>query len=263
MSTNPFDLTGRCAIVTGASRGLGQYMARALAGAGADLIITARKREDCEPFAEEMRTAGRRVTAYALDVTVRRSVEAFTQRAVAEHERIDILVNNAGCNVRKPSVDMTWDDWDMVLNTNLRGAFFISRDIGKAMIGQGYGKIINVGSVTCLFGYSGIVPYSASRGGVLQMTRALASEWGEFGITVNCLGPGWFETEQNKVLYQDKKWVEYLVEKIPVGRPGAPHDLDGAVIFLASDASQYVTGQLLMVDGGITTGNTRALPTKA
>ena len=157
---------------------------------------------------------------------------------------------------------MTWEDWDTVVGTNLKGAFFVARELAPGMIARKYGKIINIGSVTCVFGYAGIVPYSASRGGVMQMTKALASEWGPSGINVNCLAPGWFRTEQNKVLYDDAEWVSYLVEKIPLGRPGRPDDLDGAVVFLASEASAYVHGQVLLVDGGITTGNTRAVPRK-
>jgi gluconate 5-dehydrogenase len=169
------------------------------------------------------------------------------------------LVNNAGCNVRKPAVDVTWDDWNLILDTNLRGTFFVAQGVARHMIGRGYGRIINIGSVTSVFGYAGLAPYGASRGGVRQMTMSLADDWGKHGITVNCLAPGWFKTEQNKVMYDDPEWVEYLVERIPVKRPGEAHDLDGAVVFLASEASRYVTGQTLLVDGGISTGAMRAL----
>jgi gluconate 5-dehydrogenase len=129
---------------------------------------------------------------------------------------------------------------------------------GPGMIERGIGRIINIGSVTSVFGYAGIVPYCASRGGVLQLTKALADEWGPSGITVNVLAPGWFKTEQNKVLYENREWVDYLIDRIPLKRTGRPADLDGAVVFLASDASEYVTGQILLVDGGISTGATRA-----
>ncbi len=262
MSANLFDLSGRLAVVTGGSRGLGRYMAAALARAGADLVITSRKAEDCEQTIGEIAGVGRRARAYALDVRSRESIEEFGRAVQRDFPAVDILVNNAGCNIRKASVDVTWEDWDTVVGTNLKGAFFVARALAPGMIERKRGKIINIGSVTCVFGYAGIVPYSASRGGVLQMTRALASEWGPFGINVNCLAPGWFRTEQNKVLYDDDEWVSYLVERIPLGRPGQPHDLDGSVVFLASDASQYVHGQMLLVDGGITTGNTRAVPRK-
>jgi gluconate 5-dehydrogenase len=130
------------------------------------------------------------------------------------------------------------------------------------MIERKYGRIINIGSVTAVAGYAGLGPYGASRGGVKQLTMSLADDWGPYGVTVNCLAPGWFKTAQNAVMYENKEWVDYLCDRIPLKRPGQPHDLDGAVVFLASDASQYVTGQTLLVDGGISTGATRALPLK-
>ncbi len=262
MSSNGFDLTGRTALVTGGSRGLGRYMALALARAGADLVVTSRAAADCEGTVGELRALGRKARACSLDVRSRESIEELGRAVRNDLPAIDILVNNAGCNIRKPSVEVTWEDWDTVVGTNLKGAFFVARELAPGMIERRYGKIINIGSVTCVFGYAGIVPYSASRGGVMQMTKALASEWGPSGINVNCLAPGWFRTEQNKVLYDDAEWVSYLVEKIPLGRPGQPDDLDGAVVFLASDASAYVHGQVMLVDGGITTGNTRAVPRK-
>jgi gluconate 5-dehydrogenase len=164
--------------------------------------------------------------------------------------------------VRKPALDVTWDDWNLVVETNLRGTFFVAQAVAGKMIPARYGRIINVGSVTCVFGYAGLAPYGASRGGVKQLTMSLADDWGKHGITVNCLAPGWFKTAQNAVMYENKEWVDYLVDRIPLKRPGQPSDLDGAVVFLASDASAYVTGQTLLVDGGITTGSTRALARK-
>jgi NAD(P)-dependent dehydrogenase (short-subunit alcohol dehydrogenase family) len=258
MVKNFFDLTGKVALVTGASRGLGQYFARALALAGADLIITARKREDTEPFARELEALGRRVVSLPLDVRDEGSIQRMADEAQAAFGQIDILVNNAGCNVRKPSLEVTWEDWNKVLDTNLRGTFFVAQQVARHMIPRKRGRIINIGSVTAVFGYAGIGPYCASRGGVKQLTMSLADEWGRHGVTVNCLAPGWFRTEQNKVLYDNARWVEYLCERIPLKRPGQPNDLDGAVVFLASDASQYVTGQTLLVDGGISTGSTKA-----
>ncbi len=212
-----FDLSGRVAIVTGTSRGLGQYMARALANAGADLVLTSRTRESLRAFEAEMKALGRRAISLELDVRNLENIERMAAEAEKAFGHLDILVNNAGCNVRKPALDVTWDDW------NLLG------------------------------------PYGASRGGIRQLTMSLADDWGKHSVTVNCLAPGWFRTEQNKALYENKEWVEYLNDRIPVKRPGRPEDLDAAVVFLAAESSRYVTGQTLLVDGGISTGATRAL----
>lgn len=262
MSTEPFDLTGKIALITGTSRGLGQYLGRALAKSGADLVITSRNAATLKPFQSEIEALGRKAFPLALDVRNYESIQKMVEAAVAYYGRIDILVNNAGCNVRKPAIEVTWDDWNLILETNLRGTFFVSQAVAKHMIARNYGRIINIGSVTCVAGYAGLGPYGASRGGVKQLTMSLADDWGLHGITVNCLAPGWFKTAQNAVMYENKEWVDYLCDRIPLKRPGQPHDLDGAVVFLASDASAYVTGQTLLVDGGISTGATRALPKK-
>ena len=258
MNGGLFDLTGQTAIVTGTSRGLGQYFARALAKAGADLVLTSRKRETLAAFAAEIEAMGRRAVCLELDVRDQASITRMVANAEEAAGQIHILVNNAGCNIRKPALDVTWDDWNQILETNLRGTFFVSQAVARGMIAKGYGRIVNIGSVTSVFGYAGLAPYGASRGGVRQLTMSLADDWGKFGVTVNCLAPGWFRTEQNKVLYENKEWVEYLNDRIPLKRPGQPQDLDGAVVFLASEASRYVTGQTLLVDGGISTGSTRA-----
>jgi gluconate 5-dehydrogenase len=161
--------------------------------------------------------------------------------------------------VRKPALDVTWEDWNLVLDTNLRGTFFVAQAVARHMVLKKYGRIINIGSVTSVAGYAGLAPYGASRGGVKQLTMSLADDWGPHRITVNCLAPGWFKTAQNAVMYENKEWVGYLKDRIPLKRPGQPNDLDGAIVFLASDASEYVTGQTLLVDGGISTGAVRAL----
>jgi len=258
MNSKLFDLTGKVAIVTGASRGLGQYFGRALAKAGANLIITARQKDSLMPFKAEIESLGRKAVPLELDVRRYDSIVKMAENAEKAFGKIDILVNNAGCNIRKPSTEVTWEDWNLILETNLRGTFFVSQAVAKRMIPHRYGRIINIGSVTCVFGYAGIAPYCASRGGVKQLTMSLADDWGKYDITVNCLAPGWFKTAQNKVLYDNKEWLEYLCDRIPLKRPGQPNDLDGAVVFLASDASQYITGQTLLIDGGISTGATKA-----
>jgi NAD(P)-dependent dehydrogenase (short-subunit alcohol dehydrogenase family) len=255
-----FDLGGQVAIVTGTSRGLGQYFARALAKAGADLVITSRKLDTLASFEKEIKALGRRVVSLELDVTNEQSIQKMVRDAESACGQIHILINNAGCNRRKLALEVTWDDWNTVLDTNLRGSFFVAKGIAPGMIAKGYGRIINIGSVTCVAGYAGLAPYGASRGGIRQLTMSLAADWGKYGVTVNCLAPGWFKTEQSRVLYEDEGWVEYLSERIPIGRPGNPNDLDGAVVFLAAEASRYVTGQTLLIDGGISTGALRALP---
>jgi gluconate 5-dehydrogenase len=261
-SENLFDLGGQVAIVTGTSRGLGQHFARALAKAGADLILTSRNIDTLAPFEREMKSLGRRATSFALDVRDHASIQKFVADSASAFGQIHILVNNAGCNVRKPAIDVTWDDWNLILDTNLRGSFFVAQGIARGMIQHNYGRIINVGSVTSVAGFAGLGPYGASRGGIRQLTMSLADDWGKHGITVNCLAPGWFRTDQNKIMYDDQEWVAYITDRIPVKRPGQAHDLDGAVIFLASESSRYVSGQTLLVDGGVSVNATRALPNK-
>jgi NAD(P)-dependent dehydrogenase (short-subunit alcohol dehydrogenase family) len=263
MSNGLFDLSGRVAIVTGASRGLGQQFARALAKAGADLVLTSRNRDRLAAFEAEIKSFGRRAVSLDLDVREVQSIERMAASAEDAFGHLDILVNNAGMNIRKPALDVTWDDWNAILDTNLRGSFFVAQAVARRMVLRGYGRIINIGSVTSVAGYAGLAPYGASRGGIRQLTMSLADDWGKHGITVNCLAPGWFRTEQNKVMYEDREWVEYLSDRIPVKRPGAPGDLDSAVVFLAAESSRYITGQTLLVDGGISTGAVRALPKAA
>lgn len=260
MENNLFDLTGKVAVVTGTSRGLGQYMCRALAKAGADLVITSRTQNSLKDFQQEIESLGRKAIPIELDVRDYDSIQSAVDQAVNAYGKIDILVNNAGCNRRKPAVEVTRDDWNTILETNLRGTFFMAQAVAiKTMIPRKYGRVINIGSVTCVAGYAGLGPYCASRGGTKQLTMSLADDWGIHGITVNCLAPGWFKTAQNQVMYDNKAWVEYICDRIPLKRPGKPHDLDGVVVFLASDASEYITGQTLLVDGGISTGATKAL----
>jgi gluconate 5-dehydrogenase len=259
-----FDLTGRTALVTGTSRGLGERFALTLAEAGADIIGTSRNVAALDGIRQQVESLGRKFYPIGLDVGSFESIQSAIAEMKSHLDRIDILVNNAGCNVRKPAVEITWDDWNLVLDTNLRGTFFVAQQVAaNFMIPARYGRIINIGSVTSVAGYAGLAPYCASRGGTKQLTMSLADDWGVHGITVNCLAPGWFKTAQNAVMYEDKEWVEYLSDRIPLKRPGQTGDLDGPLLFLASEESRYMTGQLLLIDGGISTGATRAVPRKA
>jgi NAD(P)-dependent dehydrogenase (short-subunit alcohol dehydrogenase family) len=261
--TGEFDLSRKVAVVTGASRGLGQYISRALARAGADVVITSRSLESLAQTQADIEAGGGKVLPCVLDVRKLETIQPMLDRALGHFGRIDILVNNAGCNVRKASVEVTAEDWAFVLDTILRGSFFVATAVARsAMIPQGRGRIINIGSGTSVFGFPGIVPYCASRGGMTQMTKALAAEWAPYGITVNVLAPGWFRTAQNDILFQNPEWVANVTGKIPAGRTGLPNDMDGAVVFLSSDASAYVTGQLLFVDGGFSIGAMPAMPSK-
>jgi NAD(P)-dependent dehydrogenase (short-subunit alcohol dehydrogenase family) len=257
-----FDLTGKIALVTGASRGLGKHFAITLAKSGADVAITSRTLDSLNDTVRAITALGRRAFPIALDVRDHASIQATVAGVLEHFGRIDILVNNAGCNIRKPALDVAWEDWNTILDTNLRGPFFVAQAVGRHMVAAKKGRIINIGSVTSVAGYAGLAPYGASRGGIKQLTMSLAADWGPHGVTVNCLAPGWFKTNQNAVLYENAEWVKYLSDRIPLRRPGQIDDLSGALIFLASDASAYVSGQTLLVDGGITVNDTRALVAK-
>jgi len=254
-----FDLSGKTAMVTGASRGLGRRFALTLARAGANVVVTARRLSSLRDVCNEIESLERKALALSLEVTQLSSIQEAVGKATHQCGRIDILVNNAGCNVRKRALEITWEDWNQVLDTNLRGTFFTSQFVARSMIQQRYGRIVNIGSLTCVFGYAGIAPYCASRGGIKQLTMSLADDWGPHGITVNCLAPGWFQSDQTAALFKNKEWLAYLTDRLPLKRVGLTEELDGALLFLVSDASSYITGQTLLVDGGMSTGATRSI----
>jgi gluconate 5-dehydrogenase len=248
-----FDLTGRVAIVSGGSMGLGLQMAEGLAEMGANLVLCARKRERCAAAAEALRGHGVEVLALACDVKDKASIQQAVGETLARFGRVDILVNNAGVSWGAAVEEMTLEQWDKVLSTNLTGTFLFCQAVGKAMAAQGSGKIINMASVAGLGGSPPelqAIGYHASKGGVIAFTKDLACKWAAHNIQVNAIAPGWFPTHMSERVIEHRK--DSLLEKIPLGRFGGDHDLKGAAVFLASDAAAYVTGHVLVVDGGQT-----------
>jgi NAD(P)-dependent dehydrogenase (short-subunit alcohol dehydrogenase family) len=247
------DLTGRVAMITGGSIGLGRQMAQGLAEMGANLVLCARKKERCESAAEELKALGVSTLALACDVTNPASIQEVVDAAVSRFGRIDILINSAGISWGAPVEEMRLEHWNKVIETNLTGTFLCSQAVGKIMIGQKRGKIINMASVA---GMAGSPPelqaigYSASKGGVITFTRDLARKWAAHNIHVNAIAPGWFPTHMSGGVIERNK--EKLLKGIPLGRFGNEDDLKGAAVFLASAASDFVTGQVLVVDGGQT-----------
>jgi len=249
-----FDLSGKVAIVTGGGSGIGRQMAGALAELGADLVLCARKVERCEAAAAELAELGVRTLALRCDVRKQDEVRAVVERTVAELGGVDVLVNNAGTAWGAPAEDTPLEGWQKVIDVNLTGVFLCSQAAGRVMIERGGGSIVNIASVAGLRGSPpgpmDAIAYHASKGGVLSFTRDLAQKWAQHGIRVNAIAPGWFPSELSKVVLE--RGGERLVEAIPLRRFGGPDDLKGAVAYLASAASAYVTGQTLIVDGGQT-----------
>lgn len=244
------NLSDKVAIVTGGSKGLGRGMAFALAEAGADVAVASRTLSALKEVSQKIKDKGRRSLPVELDVCNLSSINRMVERVVDEFEKIDILVNNAGMNIRKPTIEVTEEDWNRIVNTNLKGAFFCAQAVGKVMIKQRRGKIINIGSLTSKVAFPNMVAYAVSRGGIVMLTKSLAIEWAQYNINVNAIGPGYFKTSQTAPLFADKQWVEETLEKIPLGKTGLPEDLGGTAVFLASEASDYITGQMIFVDGG-------------
>jgi len=251
MGLEVFSVKGKSAIVTGASRGLGEAIAVGLAEAGADLVLASRDEERLEKVAKETRSKGSKCVTVKVDVLKSQEVQSMVDRAISEFGKIDILVNNAGVNIVKPFVDLTEDDWDSVLDTNLKGYFLCAQAVGREMIKNKSGCVINNASIFGRTGFMNIAPYIASKGGVVQLTKALAVEWARFNIRVNCIAPSYIVTEMAKRdIESNPKIREQNVRKIPMRRGGEPREVADVVVFLASDAASFMTGETVAIDGG-------------
>lgn len=248
---NLFSVEGKTAIVTGAAGGLGFTFARGLAIHGARVVLNGRNRDKLEHQIEILRQEGLGGYAYPFDVTISDQVNHSVQLIEDEVGPVDILVNNAGINIRAPLEDYSDEDWDRIISTNLTGPYLIAKAVAKHMIKRRNGKIINIGSVQSELGRPSITPYTASKGGIKMLTKGMATEWARYNIQVNGIGPGYFRTEMTRPLYEDPEFDAWLCSRTPGRRWGDPDELLGALLFLCSEASSYVNGHILYVDGGL------------
>jgi NAD(P)-dependent dehydrogenase (short-subunit alcohol dehydrogenase family) len=252
--SNLFDLSGKVAIVTGGAGGIGQALALGLADAGADVVVTSRGLPKLEEVAKQIRAKGRKSLALSADVTNAKSVENMVENTLKEFTHIDILVNGAGLAIRKPADTFPIDEWQTVMDVNARGTFLCCQAVGRVMIKQGGGKIVNISSVRGRYGLpANYAAYCASKGAVDTLTRTLACEWAKYNVLVNAIAPTVVETELTKELLADVEYAKTMKARIPMGRWALTEDLVGPCIFFASDASNFVTGQILYIDGGVTT----------
>ncbi|MBB3659007.1 gluconate 5-dehydrogenase [Rhizobium sp. BK650] len=247
-----FDLSGRRALVTGSSQGIGYALALGLAEHGASVIINGRNAQKAEVAAETIREKKRHAVSAAFDVTDAEASKTAIAYIEAEIGPIDILINNAGMQFRTPLENFPVEKWDELLRTNVSSIFYVSQPVAQAMIGRGRGKIINIASVQAELARPGIAPYTATKGAVRNLTRGMATDWAKHGLQVNAIAPGYFKTPLNQALVDDPKFAAWLETRTPAGRWGNVEELVGGAVFLASDASSFVNGHMLMVDGGIT-----------
>jgi NAD(P)-dependent dehydrogenase (short-subunit alcohol dehydrogenase family) len=247
-----FDLKDKVAMVTGSTRGLGEVAALALAKAGADIAVCGRSAPDLVRVADEIGNLGRNARGFYIDVTDSCKVTEAVEQVLDYFGHIDILVNNAGVNYRVPVLEYPEEEWDRVINTNLKGYFLVTRAVAPQMIENGYGKVINMSSILGAVGLPHQVAYASSKGGVDQMTKVMALEWAKLGVRVNAIGPTYFETELVSQIRDDAERFNFINERTPMGRWGHLPELEGTVIFLASPASDFITGQTIYVDGGWT-----------
>jgi gluconate 5-dehydrogenase len=247
-----FQLNGKLALITGSSAGIGFALARALGEAGAHVVINGRNSQKVSVAVQTLKSEGLNVSASVFDVTDVQSVSTAVNDIETQLGAIDILVNNAGMQIRGPLHEYKDDDWQTLMRTNLDSVYYVGKTVAQKMIPRGRGKIINICSVQSELGRPGIAPYTASKGAVKMFTKGMAIDWGPFGIQVNGIGPGYFKTELNQKLVDDPQFSSWLVGRTPSRRWGDVEDLGGAAVFLASDASKFVNGHILYVDGGVT-----------
>ncbi|WP_366922230.1 glucose 1-dehydrogenase [Metallumcola ferriviriculae] len=243
-------LDEKVALVVGGGRGLGKGMAEALAQAGADVAIAARTWDQLESTAEELEKFGIRALPVTVEMQSLRTIQEMVDKVVNHYGQLDILVNASGMNIRKPVTEVNESDWEQLMAVNLKGPFFCCQAAAKVMIEQGKGKIINTASLTSELGFPNMSMYGISKGGISQMTKAMAVEWAPFKINVNAVGPGYYRTQMTAPLFNNPDKLQGLLDRIPQNRTGLPQDLAGAVILLASQAGDYITGQTIYVDGG-------------
>ena len=251
MSLQYFDLTGKTALITGSSRGLGYGFAVGLAGAGARVILNGVNTERLEATAAELRAQGHQVLCAAFDVTDEAAVVAAFEHFDAQGIEVDILVNNAGIQFRKPMLELATADWQRVIDTNLTSAFIVGREAARRMVPRGYGKIINIGSLTSELARATVAPYTVAKGGIKMLTKAMAAEWGAAGIQANAIGPGYMLTDMNEALIANPEFDAWVKGRTPARRWGKIEELAGTVIYLASHASDYINGQIIYADGGM------------